>query len=389
MLSYNTMVNYLWGLWIYRDVKKGCNGKFAVSMALVWTLLQLVVFKYAYLFETSILLPVGLSFFTFQALSYSIDIYRGKIIANKNVVDVALFIAFFPTLLSGPIERARNLIPQLQKKTEINYEVVSSGVGLFIWGLFKKVVIADRLAVYVDSIYFAPDAHSGSTLALAVLFYSFQIYCDFSGYTDMAIGVGRALGFNIMQNFNLPYCASTIRDFWKRWHISLTTWFTEYVYIAMGGNRVTKLRWVLNISAVFLLRGIWHGATISFIIWGGIYAVLYLIEHFLHIQKPNILYRLIVFIAVSFAWVFFRLESAEYASLVIWRVCSNIVSPIYLGSSTFSTAITIVLLICFIIREWLQYREVIVKRTKLEYLLLIFAIALFGVSNHKFVSFKF
>ena len=200
------------------------------------SLLVLVFFKYAYLLNDSILLPVGLSFFTFQALSYSIDIYRKKIEPDMNFVNVALFISFFPTLLSGPIERARNLLPRLEERLSINGDNIIAGGKLFVWGLFKKVVIADRLAEYVNMVYGFSDNHTGSTLAVAAIFYSFQIYADFSGYADMAIGSGRMIGIKLMENFNLPYCVSTFKEFWRRWHISLTSWFTEYVYISMGGK---------------------------------------------------------------------------------------------------------------------------------------------------------
>ena len=266
LLLYTTTVNYICGRWIERCQSCGHGAKSAVGVAIVLSLAILIVFKYAYIYDSSILLPVGLSFFTFQALTYSIDIYRRKIVAEKNPLNVALFIAFFPTLLSGPIERARNLMPQLKQPTMINWDSITSGAGLFVWGMFKKVVIADRLADYVNIAYINPESQSGSTLALAAIFYSFQIYCDFSGYADMAIGSGKILGFKIMENFNFPYCVNTIKEFWRRWHISLTSWFTEYVYISMGGNRVSHIRWLLNISTVFLLSGIWHGATWSFII---------------------------------------------------------------------------------------------------------------------------
>lgn len=389
LLIYTTLINYFCGLWIVRDQQQGKNGKRFVTTAIVLSIAQLVFFKYAYLANPTILLPVGLSFFTFQALSYSIDIYRKKIAPEKNVVDVALFIAFFPTLLSGPIERARNLIPQLKEKTSVNWDNFKEGVGLFIWGLFKKVVIADRLAEYVNAIYFSPESHSGSTLALAALFYSFQIYCDFSGYADMAIGSGRVMGFKIMQNFNFPYCVNTFKEFWRRWHISLTSWFTEYVYISLGGNRVSQARWILNISLVFLLSGIWHGATWSFVLWGAMHAVFYLVERFWGPKRPNILYHLLVFVMITFAWIFFRIESSVEAWHVVTRICSDIISPVYWGSSTFSTLLTMLLLGIFMLREYLMYRNILPQKSSWEYLFLLLAIGLFGVSSDQFVYFQF
>ena len=389
LLIYTTVVNYFCGSWIARDQQQGKSGKRFVTTAIVLSIVQLVFFKYAYLANPTILLPVGLSFFTFQALSYSIDIYRKKIEPEKNVVDVALFIAFFPTLLSGPIERARNLIPQLKEKTSVSWDNFKEGAGLFIWGLFKKVVIADRLAEYVNAIYFSPESHSGSTLALAALFYSFQIYCDFSGYADMAIGSGRVMGFKIMQNFNFPYCVNTFKEFWRRWHISLTSWFTEYVYISLGGNRVSQARWILNISLVFLLSGIWHGATWSFVLWGAMHAVFYLVERFWGPKRPNILYHLLVFVMITFAWIFFRIESSVEAWHVVTRICSDIISPVYWGSSTFSTLLTMLLLGIFMLREYLMYRNILPQKSSWEYLFLLLAIGLFGVSSDQFVYFQF
>lgn len=389
LLIYTTVVNYFCGSWIARDQQQGKSGKRFVTTAIVLSIAQLVFFKYAYLANPTILLPVGLSFFTFQALSYSIDIYRKKIEPEKNVVDIALFIAFFPTLLSGPIERARNLIPQLKEKTSVNWDNFKEGVGLFIWGLFKKVVIADRLAEYVNAIYFSPESHSGSTLALAALFYSFQIYCDFSGYADMAIGSGRVMGFKIMQNFNFPYCVNTFKEFWRRWHISLTSWFTEYVYISLGGNRVSQARWILNISLVFLLSGIWHGATWSFVLWGAMHAVFYLVERFWGPKRPNILYHLLVFVMITFAWIFFRIENSVEAWHVVTRICSDIISPVYWGSSTFSTLLTMLLLGIFMLREYLMYRNILPQKSAWEYLFLLLAIGLFGVSSDQFVYFQF
>lgn len=389
LLIYTTVVNYFCGSWIARDQQQGKSGKRFVTTAIVLSIAQLVFFKYAYLANPTILLPVGLSFFTFQALSYSIDIYRKKIEPEKNVVDIALFIAFFPTLLSGPIERARNLIPQLKEKTSVSWDNFKEGAGLFIWGLFKKVVIADRLAEYVNVVYFSPESHSGSTLALAALFYSFQIYCDFSGYADMAIGSGRVMGFKIMQNFNFPYCVNTFKEFWRRWHISLTSWFTEYVYISLGGNRVSQARWILNISLVFLLSGIWHGATWSFVLWGAMHAVFYLVERFWGPKRPNILYHLLVFVMITFAWIFFRIENSVEAWHVVTRICSDIISPVYWGSSTFSTLLTMLLLGIFMLREYLMYRNILPQKSSWEYLFLLLAIGLFGVSSDQFVYFQF
>lgn len=384
-----TGVNYVGGFMIDRSKRQGGTGKLAVTLSVVLSLSCLIFYKYAYMFKPTILLPVGLSFFTFQSLTYTIDIYRGKIRPENNLLDVALFVSFFPTLLSGPIERARNLIPQLQQKTDTSWEKVTSGAGLFIWGLFKKVVIADRLAEYVNYIYMAPDAHSGSSLALAAVFYSFQIYCDFSGYADMAIASGRIMGFDLMSNFNFPYCVKTIKEFWRRWHISLTSWFTEYVYISLGGNRVSRLRWVGNISVVFLLSGVWHGATLSFLIWGAIHAVLYLLEYYFGPKRPNLLYHFLVFVMVTIAWIFFRIENFDSAISVVGRIFTDLFSPMSMGSSAFSTVLTIILLAVFLIREYLMYNNKLPQKHAIEYIMLILMICLFGTSGDQFVYFQF
>lgn len=389
LLLYITLVNYYCGKWIAVEQKKKKSAKYAVSTSTILSIGALVLFKYAHIYEASLLLPVGLSFFTFQALTYTIDIYRKKIAPNEDILEVALFIGFFPTLLSGPIERARNLLPQLKNTTPMNWENIITGGRLFIWGLFKKVVIADRLADYVNVVYANSEVQSGSTLAIAALFYSFQIYCDFSGYADMAIGSGKMLGFNLMKNFNLPYCVNTFKEFWRRWHISLTTWFTEYVYISMGGNRVNKLRWLLNISTIFILSGIWHGATWSFLLWGMIHAILYLVEYYFGPKRPNKIYHLFVFIMITFAWIFFRVENSITAWHIIIRICTDLFSPIYWGSSAFSTMIAMILLSLFVVREYIVYKNKNKKQYILEYVLLLIGIALLGVSSEQFVYFQF
>lgn len=389
LLLYTTTVNYLCGRWIVSRQSRGETGRQGVAVSVILSLAILIVFKYAYIFDSSILLPVGLSFFTFQALTYTVDIYRKKIPVENDPVNVALFISFFPTLLSGPIERARNILPQLRERTPVCWDNITSGAGLFIWGLFKKVVIADRLAEYVNLAYLNPEAQSGSTLALAAVFYSFQIYCDFSGYADMAVASGRILGFKIMQNFNFPYCVNTIKEFWRRWHISLTSWFTEYVYISMGGNRVTKLRWMLNIATVFLLSGIWHGATWSFVLWGALHAAYYFMEYYLGPKKPNFLYHILVFILITIAWIFFRIEDIGSAWLVVSKIFTDFISPISGGSSMFSTLLTILLLLLFLAREYLMYKNILPQKHPVEYIILILCICLLGVSSEQFVYFQF
>jgi len=390
LLFFITIVNYSGAIAIDKW-KNRC--KLAVTTTIILSIGLLAVMKYAYLLNNSILLPIGLSFFTFQALAYSIDVYRRKISIERDFIKVALYISFLPTILSGPIERARNIFPQLSSVTPMNYDNTIIGVKMFIYGIFKKVVIADRLALYVNEVYAMPDAHSGSTLALAALFYSIQIYCDFSGYADMAIGVGRVLGFKIMDNFRFPYFATSIKEFWRRWHISLTSWFTEYVYISLGGNRVNKLRWLFNIMAIFLLSGLWHGATIAFIIWGAIHGVAYLIEHYLKFWKNNFLYGVVCFIVVTLAWIYFRVEDSALATTIVGKIFSEFWTPAtaMVNGSSFSFVVTIGLLLLFIVREIISYRssDEVKVVTNIECILLLIGVALFGVSTSQFVYFQF
>ena len=254
-------------------------------------LLILAIFKYydffvtefAQLFHIStdglllkVILPVGISFYTFQALIYSIDVYRGKIEPTKDIVAFFAFISFFPQLVAGPIERATNLLPQFLKKREFNYDSAVDGMRQILWGLFKKIVVADNCAVYVDQVFSTYTEQSGSTLLLAAIFFTFQIYGDFSGYSDIAIGTAKLFGIKLMRNFNVPYFSRDIAEFWRRWHISLTTWFRDYVYIPLGGSRVSKAKVIRNTFIIFLVSGFWHGANWTFIAWGAYHAVLFL-----------------------------------------------------------------------------------------------------------------
>jgi len=280
----------------------------------------------------SILLPIGLSFHTFQAMSYTIEVYRGKQKAETNFGIYALYVMFYPQLVAGPIERPQNLLPQFYEKHYFEYQRVTHGLKLMAWGLFKKVVIADRLASMVDVVYNNPYDHHGIALILATIFFSFQIYCDFSGYSDMAIGAAEVMGFKLMKNFDRPYSSKNIQEFWKRWHISLSTWFKDYLYISLGGNRVSIPRWYLNLFIVFLISGLWHGASWTFVIWGalhGFYLIFGLatqtirqrINHYLqldkHIAVNNVLQRVTTFTLVTFAWIFFRANSLSDALYVI------------------------------------------------------------------------
>lgn len=420
LLVYITIINFVAGLVLDRcqnHVKKPC-----LSVAIILSIIPLLFYKYigfilsninamfglnfGETWISTIFLPVGISFFTFQTLSYTIDIYRQKIKPTTDLIAFSLFVSFFPIILSGPIERARNLLPQLLGMLKISLDGVISGVSLFTWGLFKKMVIADRLSEYVDWAYGAADTCSGTTLAFAAMLYSIQIYCDFSGYSDMAIGVARSLGINVMQNFKHPYFAHSIKEFWHRWHISLTSWFTEYVYFSLGGSRVkSRLRWIFNVSLIFILSGVWHGAAWNFIIWGCMHAVFYLIEYKLHLQPKEethwwkYLKSIYVFVIVTVAWVFFRIEDMGKAWYIVRHSFTDGLHLITLGSSAFRTAETLTLLVMFLCLDFLAYKGIILRdNAKLfpfsikNFCLIIFlwiCISLFGALGTNFVYFQF
>ncbi len=218
-----------------------------------------------------VLLPVGISFYTFQTLSYTIDVYNGKTPVQNHLGIFAVYVSFFPQLVAGPIERSRHLLPQFYVEHKFSYDRIKYGLQQMLWGFFKKVVIADRLAIVVDGVYNNLDDYSGISLLIATIFFAFQIYCDFSGYSDIAIGSARVMGFELIDNFKRPYFSKSISEFWRRWHISLSTWFRDYLYIPLGGNRVVKWRWYYNLFITFLVSGFWHGANWTFLVWGGLH----------------------------------------------------------------------------------------------------------------------
>lgn len=311
-------------------------------------------------FYLNVILPVGISFYTFQTMSYTIDIYKGKMRATSNLLEFMAFVSFFPQLVAGPIERASNLLPQFGIKRHVTLQDVKEGGKQALWGLFKKIVIADNCALYVNQIFDQPDAYPGSILLIGILLFAFQIYGDFSGYSDIAIGIARMLGFNLMQNFKSPYLASDIQDFWRRWHISLSTWFRDYLYIPLGGSRSKSTsRKYFNIFVTFTVSGFWHGANWTFIIWGMLHSFYYMIQvtigkYSSKLVPENRMSRpfniLITFVAVVFAWIFFRAESVSQAYYLINQIFTASVfdNPIpylkQLGSSTQPFIILIALL---------------------------------------------
>ncbi|WP_297296859.1 MBOAT family protein [uncultured Brachyspira sp.] len=289
-----------------------------------------------------IILPVGISFYTFQALSYTIDVYRGEIKSEKNIIKYALFVSFFPQLVAGPIERSRNLLIQvdnLDKIKRFDYDRITEGLLLMLFGYFQKMVIADRAAILVDTVFNAYYEYNSMALILAAVFFAIQIYCDFGSYSLIAIGTAKVMGINLMENFNTPYFARGIKEFWGRWHISLSTWFRDYLYIPLGGNRCSKFRKSFNILVTFLVSGLWHGANFTFIAWGAIHGIFHIIEEQLkpikekYFNKFNIktnvfsfiiLEIIITFIIVDLAWIFFRAETIHDAIFYIQRIFTRI-----------------------------------------------------------------
>ncbi|NQT38970.1 MAG: MBOAT family protein [Planctomycetes bacterium] len=279
--------------------------------------------------EPHVLLPVGISFFVFQSMSYTIDFYRGRIEREPSFLRYATFVSLFPQLVAGPIERARNLLPQLRRPAGIGSRDVADGLSLFVVGLFKKVALADYLALYVDRIYDAPgDAHAPALL-LATFAFAWQIYFDFSGYTDMARGIGRMMGIRLMLNFNNPYLATGLGDFWRRWHISLSTWFRDYVYVPLGGNRRGEIRTYVNICLTMIVSGLWHGAMWKFVAWGTVHALGFSLTRALERSAtyrrrvPVLIKQLGTFAFVSFAWIFFRADNLSDARLIVTRIFTS------------------------------------------------------------------
>ena len=303
--------------------------------------IQLLFNQYNIFYEMplfNVLLPVGISFYTFQTLSYTIDVYNNKTPAQKHLGVFAVYVSFFPQLVAGPIERSNHLLPQFFKEHKFSYDRVKSGLQKMLWGFFKKIVIADNLAILVDGVYNNVDNYTGVTLVVATIFFAFQIYCDFSGYSDIAIGTARVMGFELRENFKRPYFSKSIREFWQRWHITLSTWFRDYVYIPVGGNRVVKWKWYYNIIITFLLSGLWHGANWTFIIWGALHGTYLVFAITLNSPKQylseiirkyslkfnKILDITITFILVVFAWIFFRANNLDDAIYVIKNMLTDV-----------------------------------------------------------------
>lgn len=316
----------------------------------------------------NLILPVGISFYTFQTMSYIIDIYRGRVSAENHFGIYALYVSFFPQLVAGPIERPENLLPQFRKEKYFDYDSTVYGLLLIVWGLFEKIAIADALAVFVDKTFAELYTRGPLTVLISIIFFTLQIYCDFCGYSTMAVGVAKVLGFDLMSNFRSPYLAPTVKEFWRRWHISLTSWFTDYIYIPLGGSRVGKLKHYRNIMITFLLSGLWHGADWTYIIWGGIHGIYLItgdltrkvrngIKDGIHINKSfyQCMGRIITFCLVGFAWIFFRSNTLQEAWMIIEKLGSanmeNLKTDLNILSMDRSTFVSLIpplgLLFCY------------------------------------------
>ncbi|MFZ3382387.1 MAG: MBOAT family O-acyltransferase [Candidatus Methanoperedens sp.] len=426
-------VDYLAGIYIEKTEDKK-KKKIFFSISIITTILILFIFKYFNFFNAnfakladvlhwnysiaalSLLLPIGLSFHTFQSLSYVVEVYRGKQKAEKNFGIYSLYVMFYPQLVAGPIERPQNLLHQFYEEHNFNYNDFADGLKLMLWGFFMKVVIADRLAIVVNTVYNNPTNYTGIPLIVATVFFAFQIFCDFAGYSTIAIGIARVMGFRLMKNFNRPYFSKSIHEFWRRWHISLSTWFKDYIYIPLGGNRVTVSRWYYNLFIISMISGLWHGANWTFIIWGALHAFYSIFSlmtqnirakavQIFRIDKTPIFYSMIqigvTFILVNIGWIFFRANSLGDAWYILTHI--HIINGINdsiqsLGLRRLELLIALISITFMIFIHILQEKKSVMsylssKPTWVKwtiYLIFINLILSFGVFNYtQFIYFQF
>ena len=418
LLLTSTVVTYVAGLGIGhfddRRLKKAC-----LVGSLVLNLGILFLFKYYNFLASNIesvldacglavalpdfglLLPVGISFYTFQALGYSIDVYRGTTPVERHFATYALFVSFFPQLVAGPIERSNHLLPQFRERHRLDYGMAMAGLRLMVWGYFLKLVLADRCAMYVDIVFNNVDKHNGGSYLLAALLFPFQIYGDFAGYSLIAIGAARVLGFRLMENFRRPYLACTVGEFWHRWHISLSTWFKDYVYIPLGGNRVGRLRNYFNLLVTFVVSGIWHGANWTFLCWGTLHGLLLCVEKALGVGRrqyagfSRFCHWAFTFVVVCLAWILFRANSVEDAMTLIAGIVSRLAIPYHDLSTFMGIALAMSVLLLKELRDefgWQFNLREPVRQVALHagLALLIACIIAFGVlDSNQFIYFQF
>lgn len=353
----------------------------------------------------SIVLPVGISFYTFQALSYTIDVYRKNLRASHDPIAFLAFVSFFPQLVAGPIERAKELLPQFYNKKQFSYPLCISGLRLMLWGFFQKIVIADNLALLVEKVYSAPQQYSGLSVLFASCCFAFQIYCDFAGYSNIAIGTAKMLGFQLSMNFKTPYFSTSFTEFWRRWHISLSTWFRDYVYIPLGGNKGSNVKTNLNLLLTFVLSGLWHGAAFTFILWGTLHGLLLIANKKIRIKLPSFISTFFVFVIVALLWIPFRAKGMEHLFQLSNRICCSLNSGDTPGMallSVFSMLKWKIFLLVFIgfilIERKMQLIDFDQKAQQLQrpvrmslYYILLFSILLLGNFNVKpyFIYFQF
>lgn len=429
LLVFSTLLDYFTGIKMEQNKNSFRRKRFWFWLSIVINLGFLGLFKYYNFFVESfqvllagvgistnsltinVVLPVGISFYTFHGLSYVIDIYKGKIQAERNFVDYSLFVSFFPLLVAGPIERATHLLPQLKVKRTFEPNHAIRGIEQMLWGFFKKVVIADNLAILVNKVYNEPSLFGSTSLAIAAIGFSIQIFCDFSGYSDIAIGISKMLGIDLLQNFQFPYLSRNIAEFWRRWHISLSSWFRDYLYIPLGGSKASLAISIRNVIVVFLVSGIWHGANWTFILWGTIHALLFIPsflagsnkkykEDLVHRGKmlpsvTDIVQVIITFCLVIFTWIFFRANSISQALIFIKRMFLGVSGQSLVFENNDLLSYFFIFLFFLLFSGYLLYRKNhIIKDSRVKQyvfcITLLIFITLFGqFTKQSFIYFQF
>ena len=426
LIVFSTLVDYLIGRKLHTE-NKPTNRKMLLWTSILVNFGFLGFFKYYNFFlenfitafsffgseikanSLNIILPVGISFYTFQTLSYTIDVYRKKLEPTNDIIAFSAFVSFFPQLVAGPIERATNLLPQFYSKRSFNYKNAMIGIRQIIWGLFKKVVIADTCAQYANEIFNTYEHYSSTTLIIGAICFAFQIYGDFSGYSDIAIGLSRLFGFSLKKNFNYPYFSRDIAEFWRRWHISLSTWFRDYLYIPLGGSKVEKRKVIRNVFIIFIVSGFWHGANWTFIVWGALNALYFLPSMLTNKNRRHLntiaenkklpslkelLFITKTFILVTFSWIFFRAENMQMATAYIKKIFDFSIEIERLRIERYAVEIFPLIALLIMIEWFGRHQEFpIIKDHKYHFktILIIVCILVFGsFSNmNDFIYFQF